>query len=113
MRQIPYLLSIITLLPALGALVVLFLFNKSRTGAIKRFATYWFLLDFVVSLALVAYDRGTGGFQFVEDSPWIPVIGARYQMGVDGVAALPVLLTTLLGWIASLSSLDYIVQREM
>jgi NADH-quinone oxidoreductase subunit M len=110
--KIPYLLSIITWLPALGALVVLFLFNKSRTGAIKRFATYWFLLDFVVSLALVAYDRNLGGFQFLEDAQWIPVIGARYQMGVDGVAVLLILLTTLLGWIASLSSWEYIAKRE-
>jgi NADH-quinone oxidoreductase subunit M len=110
--KIPYLLSIITWLPALGALVVLFLFNKSQTGAIKRFATYWFLLDFVVSLALVGYDRNLAGFQFLEDAQWIPVIGARYQMGVDGVAVLLILLTTLLGWIASLSSWEYIQRRE-
>jgi NADH-quinone oxidoreductase subunit M len=110
--KIPYLLSIITWLPALGALVVLFLFNKSQTGAIKRFATYWFLLDFVVSLALVGYDRNLAGFQFLEDAQWIPVIGARYQMGVDGVAVLLILLTTLLGWIASLSSWEYIAKRE-
>jgi NADH-quinone oxidoreductase subunit M len=110
--KIPYLLSIITWLPALGALVVLFFFNKSQTGAIKRFATYWFLLDFVVSLALVGYDRNLAGFQFLEDAQWIPVIGARYQMGVDGVAVLLILLTTLLGWIASLSSWEYIAKRE-
>jgi NADH-quinone oxidoreductase subunit M len=110
--KIPYLLSIITWLPALGAIVVLFLFDKRQTGAIKRFATYWFLLDFVVSLALVGYDRNLAGFQFLEDAQWIPVIGARYQMGVDGVAVLLILLTTLLGWIASLSSWEYIAKRE-
>jgi NADH-quinone oxidoreductase subunit M len=110
--KIQYLLSIVTWLPALGALVVLFVFNKNQTGAIKRFATYWFLLDFVASLALLGYDRGAGGFQFLEDAQWIPVIGARYQMGVDGVAVLLVLLTTLLGWIASLSSWEYIQKRE-
>ena len=110
--KIPYLLSIIIWLPALGALAVLFLFNKGQSGAIKKFATAWFALDFIVSLALVGYDRGAGGFQFLEDAQWIPVIGARYQMGVDGVAVLLVLLTTLLGWIASLSSWEYIAKRE-
>jgi NADH-quinone oxidoreductase subunit M len=110
--KIPYLLSIITWLPALGAVVVLFLFKKGQTGAIKRFATAWFALDFVASLALVGYDRGLGGFQFLEDAQWIPVIGARYQMGADGVAVLLILLTTLLGWIASLSSWEYIQKRE-
>jgi NADH-quinone oxidoreductase subunit M len=110
--KIPYLLSLITWLPALGAIVVLFLFKKEQTGAIKRFATAWFALDFLVSLALLAYDRGAGGFQFLEDKDWIPIIGARYQMGVDGVAVLLILLTTLLGWIASLSSWEYIAKRE-
>jgi NADH-quinone oxidoreductase subunit M len=110
--KIPYLLSLITWLPALGALVILFLFKKGQTGAIKRFATVWFGLDFLASLLLLAYDRGTGGFQFLEDAQWIPVIGARYQMGADGVAVLLILLTTLLGVIASLSSWEYIEKRE-
>jgi NADH-quinone oxidoreductase subunit M len=106
------LLSLVTWLPAVGALIVLFLFRKGQTGAIKRFATAWFALDFVASLALLAYDRNLGGFQFLEDAQWIPVIGARYQMGADGVAVLLILLTTLLGWIASLSSWEYIEKRE-
>ena len=106
------LLSVITWLPAVGAVIILSLFRKGQTGAIKRFATAWFALDFVVSLALLAYDRGLGGFQFLEDAQWIPIIGARYQMGADGVAVLLILLTTLLGWIASLSSWEYIEKRE-
>ena len=65
--KIPYLLSLVTWLPAVGALVVLFLFKKEQAGAIKRFATAWFALDFVASLALLGYDRGLGGFQFLED----------------------------------------------
>ena len=50
--KIPYLLSLVTWLPAVGALVVLFLFKKDQTGAIKRFATAWFALDFLVKIGL-------------------------------------------------------------
>src|SRR3977135_791968 len=50
--------------------------------------------------------------QLLEDHAWIPVIGARYQMGVDGVSVLLILLTTLLGVIAALSSWNYIQKRE-
>jgi NADH:ubiquinone oxidoreductase subunit 4 (subunit M) len=50
--------------------------------------------------------------QFLEDHQWIPIIGARYQMGVDGVAILLIVLTTLLGVIAALSSWNYIQKRE-
>jgi NADH-quinone oxidoreductase subunit M len=114
--NIPYLLSVITWLPAVGALVILFGFRgpgrEARAGAIKRFATAWFALDFLVSLALLGYDRQVAGFQFVEDCQWIPAVGARYQMAADGVAVLLVLLTTLLGWIASLSSWEYIRKRQ-
>ncbi|HEU4595698.1 MAG TPA: NADH-quinone oxidoreductase subunit M [Pyrinomonadaceae bacterium] len=107
-----YILSIITWLPAVGALAILFAFKKEQTGAIKKFATAWFGLSFVVSLALLGYDRAAGGMQFLEDCQWIPVIGARYQMGVDGVAVLLIVLTTLLGVIAALSSWEYIGKRE-
>ena len=110
--KIPYLLSLVTWLPAVGALIIMFLFRRGQEGAIKRFATAWFGLDFLVSLALLGYDRGAGGLQFLEDCEWIPIIGARYQMGVDGVAVLLILLTTLLGGIASLSSWEYIQKRE-
>ncbi len=110
--KIPILLTLITFLPVLGAVLVLVLFKKSQTGAIKRFATAWFGLVFLLSLALTTYDRALGGMQFTEDYAWIPIIGARYQMGVDGVAALLIMLTTLLGVIAALSSWEYIEKRE-
>jgi NADH-quinone oxidoreductase subunit M len=110
--KIPYLLSIITWLPLVGALIILFVFRKDNARAIKRFATAWFGLVFLVSLALLAYDRAASGMQFIEDCQWIPIIGARYQMGVDGVAVLLIVLTTLLGVIAALSSWEYIGKRE-
>src|SRR5688500_1830820 len=111
MNNLP-ILSIVTWLPTLGAIIILALFKKDQSALIKKFATAWFGLAFVASLFLLAYDRGIGGMQFLEDRQWIPVIGARYQMGADGVAVLLIVLTTLLGAIASLSSWKYIAKRE-
>ena len=105
-------LSIVTWLPTLGAIIILALFKKNQASLIKKFATAWFGLAFVASLVLMGYDRTRGGMQFLEDHQWIPVIGARYQMGVDGVAVLLIVLTTLLGVIAALSSWKYIEKRE-
>ena len=109
---IPYLLSIITWLPAIGAIIILALMRKDQTNLVKKFATGWFGLVFLVSLMLFAYDRNLGGMQFLEDYRWIPIIGARYQMGVDGVSMLLIVLTTLLGVISALSSWNYIEKRE-
>lgn len=109
-----YILSFITWLPAVGAIVILALMKKDQSSLVKKFATAWFGLDFIGSLWLLKYNTGVGGggMQFLENYEWIPVIGARYQMGVDGVAVLLILLTTLLGVIASLSSWNYIQKRE-
>lgn len=106
------LLSIITWLPAVGAILILGLFKKEQNQIIKKFATAWLALDFIISLWLFGYDRVAGGFQFLEDRQWIPVIGARYQMGADGVAVLLLVLTTFLGVLAALSSWNYIQKRE-
>ena len=111
MNSLP-ILSIVTWLPTLGALIILVLFKKGQSDQIKKFATAWFGVAFVASLALLKYDRALGGMQFLEDHQWVPVIGARYQMGADGVAVLLIVLTTLLGAIAALSSWKYIEKRE-
>ncbi len=107
-----YILSIVTWLPTLGAIVILALFKKDQSNLIKKFATAWFGLAFIASLFLLGYKRADGGMQFLEDHQWVPVLGARYQMGVDGVAVLLIVLTTLLGVIAALSSWKYIEKRE-
>jgi len=106
------LLSIITWLPALGAILILGLFRTEQNDLIKKFATVWLVIDFVASLFLFNYDRVLGGMQFTEDHQWIPMIGARYQMGADGVAVLLIVLTTFLGALAALSSWKYIAKRE-
>jgi NADH-quinone oxidoreductase subunit M len=107
-------LSIITWLPALGAILILILgaLMKGQSAWIKKFATAWLVLDFVASLWLFGYDRSIGGMQFLEDHQWIPAIGARYQMGADGVSVLLIVLTTFLGILAALSSWKYIAKRE-
>ena len=107
-----YIISVITWLPAVGAILILAAMKKDQPSLRKKFATAWFGLDFIASLWLLNYNRSVGGMQFLEDHEWIPIIGARYQMGVDGVAVLLIVLTTLLGVIAALSSWNYIQKRE-
>ena len=110
--ELKYIFSIVTWLPALGAIIILALFKKDQSKLIKKFTNVWFVLTFLASLLLLTYKHTVGGMQFVEDHEWIPIIGARYQMGVDGVAVLLIVLTTLLGAIAALSSWKYIEKRE-
>jgi NADH-quinone oxidoreductase subunit M len=109
MNEFP-ILSLITWLPALGAILLLF-FNKEKKSLIRLVANIWALVCFIPALMLVTYDRGLGGIQFIEDVNWIPQIGARYQMGVDGISVVLVILTALVGVIAIYCSWDYIHER--
>src|SRR5215831_4189754 len=109
-----HLLSVITFTPLVGALVLLLpaFGGKAREDAVRWVANGFGLFGFLVSLPLwTAFDRGASGFQFVERAPWIPSIGVQYLLGVDGISALLILLTTLLGAIAILSSWTAVGER--
>ena len=89
---LPYLLSIITFLPLVGAFLVLV---EPGDGAKKTLALLTTLLTFVVSLLLLPNWRTVAGMQFVERLPWFPPLDINYPLGVDGISLFLVLLTTL------------------
>ena len=79
---------------------------------IRWIANVTVVIGFLVSLPLwFRYDTANPDFQFVERLPWIPSIGAEYFLGVDGFSVLLILLTTLMGVIAVLSSWTAITMR--
>src|SRR5437867_7816413 len=106
-------LSIVTYIPLAGALAVVFLVPKERTGAIRTISTAVVLLDFVVSLPLwFFFERGREGYQFVEKASWIPSLGVDYHFGIDGISLVLILLTTLMGIIAVACSYTAISERQ-
>jgi NADH-quinone oxidoreductase subunit M len=104
-------LNIITYIPAVGALLILFL-GRNNSRAIRTVATAVAVIDFVVSLYLwYAFDPHKL-WQFTETYTWIPSLGVKYAFGVDGIAILLILLTTFMGIIAVVSSYSAIKFRE-
>ncbi len=92
------LLSIITFLPLIAALVLAF-FLRGTDEAAQRNAKWVALIatsfTFLVSLFLLfGFDPSDTGFQFVEERDWL--LGLKYKMGVDGISILFVMLTTFL-----------------
>jgi NADH-quinone oxidoreductase subunit M len=107
-----HLLSIITYTPLLGAVLLLLPMFRKNDDAVRWFANAVGLFSFLVSLPLwFSFDRQADGFQFVEKHRWIPSLGVQYFFGVDGVSALLILMTTLLGFIAILSSWSAVHDR--
>ena len=108
------LLSLVTFLPLVGALGVALL-PRARTALIARAATAVFGVGFLASLPLWTrwwdVTPDAYGYRFSEHLDWIPGIGAGYTLGVDGISMLLVLLTTLLGFLAALSSWTAVQHR--
>jgi NADH-quinone oxidoreductase subunit M len=111
----PYLLTILILLPVAGALaMVLYSFASSKREEHYRWiALVVTVATFAVSLLLLR-GVGTGPeFRFEENVSWIGLINARYHLGVDGISLWLVLLTTLLMPISVLSSWTAIQKRPL
>src|ERR1051325_2963046 len=99
-----HLLSLILFVPALAAVVILFL----PSGENKLFRWFAFgasLIPLILSLMVwFRFDSGKAGFQFEESYVWYQAIGSSLHLGVDGLSLTMVLLTTLLTPLALLAS---------
>jgi NADH-quinone oxidoreductase subunit M len=98
-------LSIVTFWPLVGMLVLL-LINKENKTLIRWWANIVVFAGFVLSLPLwfwFDFDK-SGDMQFEVNLPWIQSLGANFHVGIDGISLLLVMLTTLIGPLAVLSS---------
>ncbi len=96
MTTIPW-LTILGVLPLIGALVLLVL-PRDNARLIKQVALVFSLaaLVFTVVMGLQFDADSTAAFQFVESYPWIPAFGISYSLGVDGIGLVLVALATTL-----------------
>ena len=94
-------LVVITFLPLVGAIVVALLPARYTRPVALGFA----LATWVASLLLlVGYLPLRPGFQYQVVIDWIPIFGIQFKLGVDGLSAALVVLTTTLTWISILAS---------
>src|SRR5262249_40419620 len=102
-------LSLVTFLPLVGALLIA-VQNKKAAGNARWIALWTTLVTFLVSLLIwTNFDTGTAAFQFVEERAWLGPI--KYKMGVDGISMLFVILTTFLMPLCILASWESIESR--
>ena len=105
-------LSSITLLPALGALFILF--SKSEKNE-NRNAINLSLFTSVVNLFLAiflwySFDKSFTGFQFVEEQNWISGF-IKFKFGIDGISILFIVLTAFITPICIVSCVNSVKIR--
>jgi NADH-quinone oxidoreductase subunit M len=104
-------LSWMIFLPLVG-IIPLLLIDSERKSFLRWTALTFALLDFVLSLVLIANFDGTSSkMQFAENVRWIVAIGSNYHVGVDGISILLVLLTTFMTVIAIASTWNSITEK--
>jgi NADH-quinone oxidoreductase subunit M len=99
-------LSVITFLPLLGVLAILFARGEDEAASrYARYAALWTTSGtFLVSLLVpLNFNGAEPGFQFVESAGWMGGL-AYYRMGIDGISMPLLVLTTFLMPICILAS---------
>ncbi len=99
-----HLLSFVALSPAVAAILLGLV--PGRKGQLVRWLSLLGSLAvfFLSILVWLGFDPDSGGMQMTEKISWIPQFGINYQLGIDGISLLLVLLTTFLVPIVILAS---------
>ena len=94
-----WILTLLTFIPVLGAVVILLLPGKS-VDAIRRVALAATGLCLLLAVWLFQdFDRSVPDMQYEVQLPWIESFNIQYYMGIDGLSVSMVLLTALLGFL--------------
>jgi len=105
-------LSVMTFLPILGVLLLLFIPKESK-GVLRGVAMFTTIATFVVSLPILTGFQTIADYQFVENVPWIAAgpFAMRYNIGIDGISLWLVILTTFIMPIAVLSTYTAVEEK--
>lgn len=99
----PY-LTVIGAVPLAGAALMAAV-PKGNARAAKVVALVTTIVTFVLSAVMAAqFDTGGARFQFTETHQWIPQFGVHYALGVDGIALVLILMSTILVPVVVLAS---------
>lgn len=105
----PHLLNLLIGLPLVGAAAVLFI-PRQMLSLLRGFTYLVLAIGFVASLFLLSVPMTAGWhFQYIKD--WIPSLGIRYHVAVDGISLWLLLLTTFVTPIAAYASFGSIKTR--
>ncbi|MEH0844551.1 NADH-quinone oxidoreductase subunit M [Micromonospora sp. CPCC 205711] len=95
MSNFPF-LSVLTVAPLVGALVVALL-PRRRPDLAKQVAFGWSLLVLALSVVMwFAFQADGDRLQFRESYPWIPTWGVSFTFAADGIALVMLMLIAIL-----------------
>lgn len=107
-----YVLSSSIWMPILAGVVVLLLGGDNKPTFTRWLALAGALAAFIVTWPLYTqFDYTQGTFQFQEFARWIPSFNVNYHLGVDGIAAPLILLTSFTTVIVVIAAWEVITRN--
>jgi NADH-quinone oxidoreductase subunit M len=113
-----YLLSFLIWFPIAGGVVLLFIgdgkdVNSPQARLMRMAALAFSLLTFLASIGLyLGFNNAERAMQFVERIPWVETFNVWYYLGVDGLSAPLILLTTFITPLVVIAGWDTIKNRS-
>lgn len=107
-----HLLNLLIWLPIIGGVFV-FLTGDDKNPNVSRFLSLFIIL---LTLALciplmLGFDIHSMDMQYVENIPWMPALGINYDLGIDGLSLLLIVLSIFTNLIVVLSTWGSIHKR--
>jgi NADH-quinone oxidoreductase subunit M len=93
------LLTLLTVLPLVGALIALFSGHRARAVALVTG-----LVSLAVALRAWSLIPANGSIGLVERLAWVPSLGIEYYLGIDGLGALMLVLAAIVSLMAVMAS---------
>jgi NADH-quinone oxidoreductase subunit M len=112
-----HLLSILIWLPIVGGAALIAIGDENdatspRAGLMRIAALLVSVATFLFSVGLyVGFDNAASGMQFIEKQAWVGSLNAFYSLGVDGISAPLILLTTFITPLVVIAGWNTITNR--
>jgi NADH-quinone oxidoreductase subunit M len=107
-----HLLNLLIWLPILGGVFVFLTGDDSNPNVSRYLSLFTVILTLILCVPLfTGFHVNEEGMQYVEDIPWMPALGIRYSLGIDGLSLLLIVLTAFTNLIVFLATWDSIKKR--
>jgi NADH-quinone oxidoreductase subunit M len=99
---------LLILIPILGSFLVMF---SGKDANVRRNTLIISLIEFILSLSVLLNFENTGLPELLISLPWLKGAGISFDLGMDGLSLLMVLLTTFLFTVIIIASISFKSRR--
>lgn len=107
-----HLLNILIWLPIVGGVFVFLTGDDQKPDVSRYLSLFTVILTLIISIPLLTgFNLDSYSMQFVEEIPWMPMLGINYSLGVDGLSLLLIVLSIFTNLIVILATWESINKR--